>query len=114
MNMFLSLVQLLADYVVDRCIQNPSLRDELFVQLVNQTVKNPHEANVERAWLLFAHAGSSFGPSASLKPYLLKYASDRAWNGYKNLCQRKLLKSGTDQSINRHFPPTLLEWKANR
>ena len=75
-------------------VRNEKLRDEIYCQLANQTWRNDNEANCERGWLLMANCLSCFPPSATLYKYLLKYCSDHAYNGYKAVCQAKLLKSG--------------------
>ena len=75
-------------------VRNEKLRDEIYCQLANQTWRNDNEANCERGWLLMANCLSCFPPSATLYKYLLKYCSDHAYNGYKAVCQSKLLKSG--------------------
>lgn len=51
-----------------------------------------------------------------LYKYLIKYSSDHGYNGYKNVCQRKLLKSGKIETshASRQFPPTMLEYRANK
>ena len=107
--------KILGDYIINKGIRNEKLRDEIYCQLANQTWRNDNEANCERGWLLMANCLSCFPPSATLYKYLLKYCSDHAYNGYKAVCQAKLLKSGRmDLHQARQFPPTVLEWRANK
>ena len=107
--------KVLADYIVNKGLQNEKLRDEIFCQLANQTWKNENDENRERGWLLMASCLSAFPPSKMLYKYLLKYVSDHGHDGYKSLCQRKLLKAGKlDHHTSRQFPPTMLEWRANK
>ena len=107
--------KILGDYIINKGIRNEKLRDEIYCQLANQTWKNDNEGNCERGWLLMANCLSSFPPSHTLYKYLLKYVSDHAYNGYKSVCQSKLLKSGRmDHHQARQFPPTVLEWRANK
>ena len=107
--------KILGDYIINKGIRNEKLRDEIYCQLANQTWKNDNEANCERGWLLMANCLSAFTPSKTLYKYLLKYVSDHAYNGYKSVCQSKLLKAGRqDQYQSRQFPPTVLEWRANK
>ncbi|KAL1453076.1 hypothetical protein WDU94_007251 [Cyamophila willieti] len=93
-------------------LSNEKLRDEILCQLVNQTWRNDNSASCERGWLLMANCLSVFPPSAPLYKFLLKYVSDHAYNGYKQICQRKLLQSHNQWA--RACPPSLLEWRANR
>ena len=113
--------KIMADYIAHKGIQNEKLRDEIFCQLANQTWKNDNEANGERGWLLMAHCLSAFAPSKMLHKYLLKYVSDHGHDGYKWVCQQKLLKSGSgrglqqaDQNMCRNYPPSILEWRSNK
>lgn len=108
--------KVLADFIVNKGIENEKLRDEILCQLANQTWKNDNEKNCERGWLLMASCLSSFPPSKMLYKYMLKYSSDHAYNGYKNVCQQKLLKAAklSSQHTSRQYPPTLLEWRANK
>ena len=107
--------KILGDYIINKGIRNEKLRDEIFCQLANQTWKNDNEANAERGWLLMANCLSAFSPSRTLYKYLLKYVSDHAYNGFKYTCQNKMLKSAKlDHHTARCFPPTVLEWRANK
>ena len=111
-------LQVLGDYIVNQGISNPKLRDEIFCQLANQTWKNDNAENAERGWLLMANCLSAFGPSKTLHKYLLKYCSDHApTDGFRSICQQKLLRSAIqlpDSGKTRAFPPTVLEWRANK
>lgn len=53
----------LADYMIHKGLNSKGLRDELLVQLCNQTWKNE---NSERVWQLMAHCLSCFQPSPPL------------------------------------------------
>lgn len=45
----------------------------------------------------------------------LRFVSDHAFNGYRTLCQHKLLRShAADYPTARYYPPTLLEWNSAR
>ncbi|XP_065213017.1 unconventional myosin-XV isoform X2 [Planococcus citri] len=104
--------QVLGDYICYKGLTNEKLRDEILCQLVNQTWRNDVQANNEKGWLLMASCLSVFPPSPSLYKFLLKYVSDHGYNGYKAICQQKLLQSHNQWA--RLYPPCLLEWKANR
>ena len=107
--------KIMADYIANKGIQNEKLRDEIYCQLANQTWKNENPANAERGWLLFAHCLSVFPPSRTLHKYLLKYASDHGHDGYKSVCQQKLLKFAfLDSTTSRSYPPSMLEWRSNK
>jgi myosin-15 len=46
---------------------------------------------------------------------LNRYVSDHGYNGYKAVCQRKLLQSSRiEWQLARNYPPCLLEWRSNR
>ena len=110
--------KVMADYIAHKGIENEKLRDEIFCQLANQTWKNDNEANAERGWLFMAHCLSAFAPSKLLHKYLLKYVSDHGQDGYKWVCQQKLLKAQTQDSSSHHlcrnYPPSILEWRSNK
>ena len=75
----------LVDYVINRAIQNPKLRDEILIQILNQTlkpcdennnvvtIKDPIESESnKKAWQLMSYCLSSFLPTNTLYKYLLK------------------------------------------
>lgn len=71
--------QVIANYIVQRCIYNEELRDEVLCQLCNQTWCNPNDLNAERGWQLMALCLSCFPPSERLYPYLLCYISQHGF-----------------------------------
>ncbi|XP_028413164.1 unconventional myosin-XV-like isoform X2 [Dendronephthya gigantea] len=103
----------IGNYIIQKGIRSPSLRDEIFTQLVNQTWGNGVEASVDRGWILLALCMSCFRPSETMEKYLLKHCSDNAYDGFKNLCQHKLLSWDKQRHfVTRCHPPCLLEWAA--
>ena len=51
---------------------NPKLRDEILVQIVNQTWKNLDPISNKKAWHLMALCLSCFSPSPYLNKYITK------------------------------------------
>ncbi|NXA04220.1 MYO15 protein, partial [Sapayoa aenigma] len=109
---------LFGNYIVQKGLSVPGLRDELLAQAANQVWRNTNVNNEERGWLLLATCLSAFPPSTTFDKYLLKFVSDYAFAGYKPVCQRKLMhamaRSQLGTAAARAFPPSLLEWTANR
>uniref|UniRef100_A0A8C8AR78 Myosin XVA n=1 Tax=Otus sunia TaxID=257818 RepID=A0A8C8AR78_9STRI len=109
---------LFGNYIVQKGLSAPGLRDELLAQAANQVWRNTNVNNEERGWLLLATCLSAFPPSATFDKYLLKFVSDYAFAGYKPVCQRKLMhamaRSQLGTAAARAYPPSLLEWTANR
>ncbi|KAM9292172.1 unconventional myosin-XV [Morus bassanus] len=109
---------LFGNYIVQKGLSAPGLRDELLAQAANQVWRNTNVNNEERGWLLLAACLSAFPPSATFDKYLLKFVSDYAFAGYKPVCQRKLMhamaRSQLGTAASRTYPPSLLEWTANR
>jgi myosin-15 len=106
--------QLLGSYIVQKGLSHAALRDEIYVQLCNQTMGDPKRhggAPILKAWELLAICLSAFPPSYELAKYLLKYVSDSAGTSDFNvICQQKLLQCfGSDLTRCRVYPPTLLE-----
>ncbi|KAM9857023.1 unconventional myosin-XV [Aulostomus maculatus] len=109
---------LFGNYIIQRGLANPSLRDEILAQVANQVWRNPNMLNSERGWLLMSSCLSAFLPSERLAKYLLKFVSDYGLEGYDCVCQRHLLQALQRLNVGpehvRTYPPCLLEWTANR
>lgn len=101
----------LADYIVHKGLNSRGLRDELLVQLVNQSWRNE---NADRVWQLMSHCLSCFQPSLALNKYLLRYVTDHSPAIYKEGLQRKLMRGFQMSPHSRALPPSLLEWRTNR
>eukprot|EP00118_Oscarella_pearsei_P012382 m.90917 g.90917 ORF g.90917 m.90917 type:complete len:2332 (+) comp36671_c0_seq1:91-7086(+) len=103
------------NYIIQKGIAIREVRDEIYVQLVNQTYGNPDEGIAERGWMLMGLCLSAFPPSPSLYKFLLNYVSDCGVNGYNSFCQHRLLRCDISLSgVARSHPPSMLEWKAAR
>lgn len=63
---------LFGNYIVQKGLSVPGLRDELLAQAANQVWRNTNVNNEERGWLLLATCLSAFPPSAAFDKYLLK------------------------------------------
>ncbi|KAM9769967.1 unconventional myosin-XV [Menidia menidia] len=109
---------LFGNYIIQRGLANPSLRDEILAQIANQVWRNPNILNSERGWILLSSCLSVFMPSQRLAKYLLKFVSDYGPDGYNCVCQHRLLQALQRLSVGpeytRTYPPCLLEWTANR
>ncbi|XP_041789609.1 unconventional myosin-XV-like [Chelmon rostratus] len=109
---------LFGNYIIQRGLANPSLRDEILAQVANQVWRNPNILNSERGWLLLSSCLSTFLPSQRLAKYLLKFVSDYGPEGYDCVCQHRLLQALQRLNVGpeyvRTYPPCLLEWTANR
>ncbi|XP_059190123.1 unconventional myosin-XV [Centropristis striata] len=109
---------LFGNYIIQRGLANPSLRDEILAQVANQVWRNPNILNSERGWVLLSSCLSAFLPSQRLAKYLLKFVSDYGPDGYNCVCQHRLLQALQRLNVGpeyvRTYPPCLLEWTANR
>ncbi|XP_075422006.1 unconventional myosin-XV isoform X2 [Ascaphus truei] len=109
---------LFGNYIIQKGLSNVGLRDEILAQIANQVWRNTNPNNEERGWYLLASCLSTFSPSPNLDKYLLKYVSDYAYDGYKPVCQHKLIqgmqKAQQGSETARTFPPCLLEWTSCR
>ncbi|XP_030067877.1 unconventional myosin-XV [Microcaecilia unicolor] len=109
---------LLGNYIIQKGLSHVGLRDEILAQVANQVWRNTNPNNEERGWLLLASCLSGFAPSLNMDKHLLKYVSDYAYDGYKAVCQHKLMqamkKTQQGPETARTYPPSLLEWTANR
>ncbi|XP_072225685.1 unconventional myosin-XV [Leuresthes tenuis] len=110
------------NYIIQRGLSSPGLRDEILAQVVNQVWRNTNSANAERGWLLLLACVCTFAPSPKMDKYLLKFVSDHAPAGCQALLQHRLiqanqktqLSSGSTPETARTYPLSLLEWTANR
>ncbi|TRY59058.1 hypothetical protein DNTS_008381 [Danionella cerebrum] len=109
---------LFGNYIIQKGLSNPSMRDEILCQIANQVWRNSNPDNSERGWLLLLACLSAFAPSVKMEKYLLKFVSDHAYNGFKAVGQHKLIqamqKSLFGPETARTYPLSLLEWTANR
>uniref|UniRef100_A0A672YL69 Myosin XVAa n=1 Tax=Sphaeramia orbicularis TaxID=375764 RepID=A0A672YL69_9TELE len=110
------------NYIIQRGLLAPGLRDEILAQVVNQVWRNINYDNAERGWLLLLACACSFSPSPKMDKYLLKFVSDHGPDGFQALLQHRLiqanqktqLSSGASSDTARTYPLSLLEWTANR
>lgn len=63
---------LLGNYIIQKGLSNPGIRDEILCQIANQVWRNSNPNNAERGWLLLLGCLSAFSPSAKIEKYLLK------------------------------------------
>ncbi|XP_030645611.1 LOW QUALITY PROTEIN: unconventional myosin-XV [Chanos chanos] len=109
---------LFGNYIIQKGLTSPNLRDEILCQIANQVWRNSNPDNAERGWLLLLACLSTFAPSPKMEKYLLKFVSDHAYDDYKAICQHKLIqamqKSLYGPETARTYPLSLLEWTANR
>ncbi|XP_016533849.1 unconventional myosin-XV-like [Poecilia formosa] len=113
---------LFGNYVIQRGLTSPGLRDEILAQVVNQVWRNTNLENAERGWLLLLACVSSFAPSPKMEKHLLKFVSDHAPAGCQALLQHRLIQAnqkmqqslGSFPEAARTYPLSLLEWTANR
>lgn len=61
---------ILAQYIIQQGIDNLDQRDEIYVQLCNQTYNNKHPENSRAAWNLLCMAVNSFPPGILIFPML--------------------------------------------
>lgn len=73
--------------IINQCVMNSTLRDELYVQLCRQTTENPKRESLIRGWELMAICLAFMPPSPTFQPALL---------GYMNRHR--------DASFAKHFP----------
>ncbi|CAL2049495.1 unnamed protein product [Caenorhabditis brenneri] len=83
------------------CHRHPTLRDEVYCQLIKQTTSNtstkPNSAL--RAWRLLTIITAYFPSSLTLKPYILQYLGDNAddwqrpYHGTARICQTNMIQT---------------------
>ncbi|XP_026210607.1 unconventional myosin-XV [Anabas testudineus] len=110
------------NYIIQRGLISPGIRDEILAQVVNQVWRNINTDNAERGWLLLLACVCSFAPSPKMDKYLLKFVSDHAPPVCQALLQHRLIQANQKSQIGagsatetaRTYPLSLLEWTANR
>uniref|UniRef100_H3C3C9 Myosin XVA n=1 Tax=Tetraodon nigroviridis TaxID=99883 RepID=H3C3C9_TETNG len=110
------------NYIIQRGLSSPGLRDEILAQVVNQVWRNVNSDNAERGWLLLLACVCSFAPSPRMDKYLLKFVSDHGPAACQALLQHRLIQAGQKTQLGsgsapeaaRTYPLSLLEWTANR
>ncbi|KAM3863907.1 LOW QUALITY PROTEIN: unconventional myosin-XV [Diretmus argenteus] len=113
---------LFGNYIIQRGLSSPGLRDEILAQVTNQVWRNVNPDNAERGWLLLLACVCIFAPSARMEKHLLKFVSDHGPVGCQALLQHRLIQanqksqlaSGSSPDTSRTYPLSLLEWTANR
>uniref|UniRef100_UPI003AABF6A0 unconventional myosin-XV-like n=1 Tax=Centroberyx gerrardi TaxID=166262 RepID=UPI003AABF6A0 len=113
---------LFGNYIIQRSLSSPGVRDEILAQVVNQVWRNVNPDNAERGWLLLLGCVCTFSPSHKMEKHLLKFVSDHAPDGCQALLQHRLIQanqksqlgSGSAPETARTYPLSLLEWTANR
>ncbi|KAH7670049.1 Myo2p, partial [Aphelenchoides avenae] len=105
-----SKLALLAKYIIQKGIDNVAQRDEIYVQLVNQTHKNGNPSNVQRVWNLMLNAINSFAPGILVFPMLYRYFEQQPAQLSKLLIQSLLRPlRHADAVRQRTTAPTQLE-----
>ncbi|KAG8565185.1 hypothetical protein GDO81_012751 [Engystomops pustulosus] len=106
--------RIIGNYIVERCLRQSSLYDEVLCQAATLTVQNNNEEQSQRGWLLLSSLLSCLIPSPTLEKPLLKYVSDQGYEAYKAICQSKIIRAKQNEfNTVRQHAPTLLEWTAN-
>ncbi|XP_055693638.1 unconventional myosin-XV isoform X1 [Lutzomyia longipalpis] len=103
----------LADYIVHKGLSSRGLRDEILVQLCNQSHRID-EKQSQRIWQLMSHCLACFQPGSAFNKYLIKFVVDNAPETMREMLLKKLLRNGNMLQTPpcRLFPPTWLEWRS--
>mmetsp|Transcript_16018 Transcript_16018/g.18722 ORF Transcript_16018/g.18722 Transcript_16018/m.18722 type:complete len:1812 (+) Transcript_16018:270-5705(+) len=63
----------MAQFVLIRGLEDPTITDEIYLQLIKHMNGNPKSDSENRAWLLMCLATKNFPPTAEFAPFLLNY-----------------------------------------
>jgi hypothetical protein len=100
-------------YLALEGLSQPALRDEIYVQLINQTHECPSSAVEQRVWHLLAVVSTVFPPSQKLYPYVLRRIAKAGPSGAVSDFARYALQRCVANKA-RERPPSMLEWHALR
>ncbi|KHN72863.1 Unconventional myosin-XV [Toxocara canis] len=104
---------ILAKHIMQKGIDMPEQRDEIYVQICNQTYRNRVKANAEKAWTLMLCACNSFPPSIHIFPMLMHYFQTVPQNLSSLLIDGLLRRiRNKETSSNRMLASTVLEQSA--
>lgn len=73
--------------IINQCVANPWLRDELYLQLCRQTTENPKRESLIRGWELLAICLAFVPPSPTFQPALLGYMNRHRDSSFEKLFQ---------------------------
>ncbi|XP_077989590.1 unconventional myosin heavy chain 6-like [Glandiceps talaboti] len=109
-----SLVNVTIQHIVGYGIDHPTLRDEIYCQLIRQTNQNPNKDGLRKGWTLMALCTAAFTPSKTLVKYLASYIrkhQNHATIGlHATQCQETLRRAKLTQ---RKLPPSIMEIQGN-
>lgn len=66
----MSFPNMLAREVLEKGIQEPDLRDEIYIQIIKQTSNNPNPSSTEKGWKMMNMCLHCFPPSSEFENYL--------------------------------------------
>eukprot|EP01114_Cavostelium_apophysatum_P013166 TRINITY_DN3125_c0_g1_i3.p1 TRINITY_DN3125_c0_g1~~TRINITY_DN3125_c0_g1_i3.p1 ORF type:complete len:2243 (+),score=811.97 TRINITY_DN3125_c0_g1_i3:147-6875(+) len=103
-------------YIIDLGLKNPVLRNEIYVQLVKQTTKNPDKDKLIKIWEIWAFVTGCFAPgdefAVPIEAYLRESTlSDSAVGHFAADALKRLTKT-MDNEVVRAFPPSIVEMEA--
>merc|ERR1712137_449791 len=73
----MSFPNMLAREVLEKGIQEPDLRDEIYVQIIKQVTNNPNPSSTEKGWKVMNMSLNCFPPSREFENYLEIYFRNR-------------------------------------
>ena len=69
----MSFPNMLAREVLEKGIEHPDLRDEIYVQIIKQVTNNPNPSSTEKGWKMMSMCLHCFPPSREFENYLEIY-----------------------------------------
>lgn len=92
--------------IVGYGILRPSLRNEIYCQIMKQLIENPNTISAQRGWLLLSLCLSCFQPSPEFESHVKEFISDANASAAESLLERfeKCAQKGT-----RLQPPSYIE-----